>query len=127
MSIHTSAIKIFETSVFQETARNYITDDRLEALKYYLAGNPLVGKPVDNYPGLMCHTFGDEQRLKLIYMYFPKENLLVFNTLHEESQQLPDPHSDEGQASVNVLIALGRYGVVTAAKSIWDFVKQALE
>lgn len=120
-------VTIVELPEFDQEAKKRLNSHTLRALHLLLAENPLVGKAISGYPGLLELPFAGHSIVYAVGSRFSKVYLIRFLDANEP---IPPPNSTEGKLLRKALDALVKAGLLLAIRealrALWEIIKDQL-
>ena len=109
---------------FEDDARRLLNVATHRALHLLLSDNPLQGRPVKGYPGLLELDFAG---LSIVYVLSKSVTKVYLLCIVDATNPLPPPASDEGRLLRKSLDAMTKAGLFLGAKELlkqlWELIK----
>jgi len=123
MQPHLQPVQIYETEGFVKDIEQYLNDHEVDALRHYLASNPISGEPMPGFPGLLILEWGKDRPIKISYTVSNDENQIFLVAVFGPDEQLPSPGSPAGKRAKALLKILKPLGIGGLAKALWEIFK----
>ncbi len=118
MSEGTVRVEVYESAGFAKDAPKFLKAMERAALRHYIAANPVLGEPIEDFPGLRILEYEGSTKVHIVYTVSETGDTIDLISIYPLG---PLQFSEEERKALTVLLKIGKtLGRMAIIRWAWE-------